>query len=94
MQTQITTTKEPHTKEFKLKKANLVNVKLLTLLHINKFAKTSHMDKRKKYLKKKQDRKNTILTIKNNANVVEIIRRSKMIKAIKSFIIAKKKAIF
>ena len=67
MQTQDSTAKKSKPKEFRLKDLKLANRKTATLFRTNEPGKTSCQNKKKKYLKKKRDRKNSIPAIKNNA---------------------------
>ena len=69
MQTQETTAKKPRTEESRPKKAKPANSKTPILLHnkSTESGKTSCIDKKKEYLKKKQDQKNSVLAIGDNA---------------------------
>ena len=67
VQTQDSTTKESKPKEIRSKDSKLANRKTLALLCTNKPEKISRQDKKKKYLKKKRDQKNSIPATKNNA---------------------------
>ena len=67
VQTQGSTTKISKLKESRSKDLKPANGKTPTLPRTNKPGKISYQDKKKKYLKKKQDRKNSILAIQNNA---------------------------
>ena len=67
VQTQGSTVKKSKPEEFKPKDSKPVNGKTPALPRTNKPGKTSHQNKKKKYLKKKQDRKNSTPVIRDNA---------------------------
>ena len=67
MQTQGLTTKESKSKESRPKDSKPANEKTLALPWINNPKNISCQDKKKKYLKKKQDRKNSTPATENNA---------------------------
>ena len=69
MQTQGSSAKESKPKESRPKDLKPANGKTPALTRINKPEKTSCQNKKKEYLKKKRDRKNSTPTIKNNAIV-------------------------
>ena len=67
VQTQDSTTKKSKPKESRTKDLKPANGKTLALPHTNELGKTFHQDKKKEYLKKKQDRKNSIPATRDNA---------------------------
>ena len=67
VQTQEITGKKSCTKESKPKEAKSVDVKTLGLPHSNKPIKPNCQEKKKKYQKKKQDYKNSISAMEDNA---------------------------
>ena len=67
IQTQVWTAKKSKPKESRLKDLKLANEKNSTLPRIDEPGKISYQDKKKEYFKKKRDRKNSTLAIKNNA---------------------------
>ena len=67
MQTQGSTTKKSKPEKFRPKDLKPANRKTPALPCTNEPRKTSRQDKKKCYLKKKRDRKNSIPAIKDNA---------------------------
>ena len=67
MQTQGSTAKKSKPEKFKPKDLKPANMKTSAPPRTNKTKKTSYQDKKKEYLKKKRDRKNSTPVIKNNA---------------------------
>ena len=67
MQTQGSTVKESKLKESTPKNSKLTNGKTPALPRIDEPGKTSHQDKKKEYLKKKWDQKNSTLATGDNA---------------------------
>ena len=67
VQTQGSTTKESKPKESRPKNLKPADGKTPTLPHTNEPGKTSYQNKKKEYLKKKQDWKNSILATRDNA---------------------------
>ena len=67
VQTQGSTAKESKPKESRLKDSKLANGKTPALPRTNEPGKTSRQDKKKEYLKKKRDRKNSTPATKDNA---------------------------
>ena len=74
MQTQGTTAKKSKPVESRPKKLKSAEGKNLALPRSKstELGKTSCIDKKREYLKKKRDRKNNTLATKNNANAIEI----------------------
>ena len=81
VQTQGITGKESNPKESRPKEFKLVEDKTPTPLcsKSTEPGKTSPIDKRKEYLKKKQDRKNNTPAIGNNANAIEVDEEKKRV---------------
>ena len=67
VQIQGSTTKESKPKESKPKNSKPANEKISTPLRIDELEKTSYQDKKKEYLKKKQNRKNSTPATGDNA---------------------------
>ena len=67
VQTQGSTAKESKPKEFRPKDLKPANVKTPALPRSNELRKISCQDKKKEYLKKKRDQKNSIPAIEDNA---------------------------
>ena len=67
VQTQGSTAKESKPEESRPKELKLANEKTPAPPRTNEPRKTSRQDKKKEYLKKKRDRKNSIPAIENNA---------------------------
>ena len=67
MQTQGSIAKESKLKKSRPKNSKLANRKTPVLLCIDEPEKTSCQDKKKEYLKKKRDRKNSTPAIRDNA---------------------------
>ena len=79
VQTQGTTGKKFKPKESRPKESKLIEDKNPAPLHSEFIEpkKTFHIDKKRKYLKKKQDRKNNTLATEDNTNIVEIGKKKK-----------------
>ena len=67
MKTQDSTAKEFKLKKSRPKNSKLANKKTFALLHTNKSRKNSYQKKKKKYFNKKQNIKNSILAMRDNA---------------------------
>ena len=67
VQTQDSIAKKSRPKESRPKDLKPANEKTPAPLYTNKSGKTSCQDKKKEYFKKKQDRKNSTLAIRDNA---------------------------
>ena len=79
VQTQGIIGKKSKLEEFRPKKSKLAECKNSTPPHSKstKPGKTSRIDKRREYFKKKRDRKNNIPTIGDNANAIEVGEKKK-----------------